>query len=137
MIHLGNVGLTYKRRIALRDAGHEVKKPREGIVHLYWKTRIADSYREKGYDVSVEEIINGRPDIIARKDGIKIAVEIETGKSDFIGNIQRALKAGFDKVMCVATDKRVEDKIRREIRKNSIPYDWVILTSAPNLDLFS
>lgn len=110
---------TYKGRVALRDAGHEVKEPREGVVHLFWKTRIADAYREKGYDVSVEEIINGRPDIIARKDGKKIAVEIETGKSDFIGNIQRALKAGFDEVICVGTTSEIAARIKAMIQNNS------------------
>ena len=38
--------------------------------------------------------VNGRPDIIVEKDDKKIAVEIETGKSDVVGNIQRALEAG-------------------------------------------
>ena len=107
--------LTYKGRVALRDAGHEIKEPSEGVVHLFWKTRIADSYLEKGYDVSVEEIINGRPDIIARKDGKRIAIEIETGKSNPIHNIQRALKAGFDEVISVATTEQARLKIGRNL----------------------
>jgi hypothetical protein len=43
-------------------------------------------------------------------------VKIETGKSDFIGNIQRALKAGFDDVVCVATSMGVEERIGRNWR---------------------
>ncbi len=72
---------------------------REGIIHKFWKHRISEYYRSKNLDVLVEETINGRPDIIVFNHNKKAAIEIETGKSDIIGNIQRALKAGFDEVV--------------------------------------
>lgn len=113
--------LTSKGKIVLRDIGHMVNDSSEGIVHKYWKYIIAENYRKKGFDVSVKEYINGRPDIFAAENGKRIAIEIETGKSDAIGNIQRALKAGFDEVICIATNHKAEEKIRKEL--DSIPVD--------------
>ncbi|ABW68947.1 hypothetical protein [Desulfosudis oleivorans] len=107
--------LTQKGRLVLRDLGYDAENKSEGIVHKFWKNKVAEDYRAKGYDVEVEAYINGRPDIIARKDGKSIAVEIETGKSDFMHNIQRAIDAGFDEVVCVATNERVERKMRKEV----------------------
>lgn len=110
--------LTKKGKLLLRDLGHKVKLSPEGIVHQFWKHKVAEHYRHKGYNVQIEQyFVNGRPDIIAEKDGRKIAVEIETGKSNAVGNIQRALKAGFDEAVCVATSKRVEDKIRKDLKE--------------------
>jgi len=112
--------ITKKGRIILADLGHDTRTTREGIVHKYWKEKIADNYRQKGFNVHVEKNINGRPDIIAEKDNKKITIEIETGKSDFIKNIQRNLKAGFDEVIVIATSKMAYEKINNELKKNII-----------------
>ena len=74
-----------------------------------------------GLDVRVEEYyINGRPDIIINKKDKKIAIEIETGKSNYVKNVERALVAGFDEVVCMAVNRFVEDKIARALKKNGI-----------------
>lgn len=113
--------LVQKGKMILRDLGFEFKNTSEGIVHQFWKDRIARFYINHGLKVRVEEYcINGRPDIIVEKDDKKIAIEIETGKSDFINNIKRALEAGFDEIICVATNKIVEDKIQHELQKHGI-----------------
>ena len=104
--------LTQKGRLILHDLGYDVENKSEGIVHKFWKNRIAEDYEAHGYEVSVEEYINGRPDIIARKDGKKIAIEIETGKSNFMKNIWKNADADFDEIVCVATDERVEERMR-------------------------
>lgn len=87
------------------------------IVHKFWKYRVAEQYKEYGYKVLVEEFINGRPDIIVEKDNIKTAIEIETGKSDFMKNIERNLKAGFDEIIVMATSKNVKGRILRDLVK--------------------
>lgn len=108
--------ITGKGRLVLRDLGYEVEKRSEGIVHRFWKDKVAGDYRAKGYEVSVEEFVNGcRPDIVARKDGKVVAVEIETGKSDYVGNVRRAVAAGFDEVVCVAVGDGVGRRIRDRI----------------------
>ena len=104
---------------------------KEGIIHKFWKQKIAEHYKRKGFKVLVEEDINGRPDIIAINGAKRIAVEIETGKSDYIRNIKRALDAGFDQIISVATNRNIEEKIRREIqRTDGALLNRVTITSA-------
>ncbi len=112
--------LTQKGKALLRDSGYEVENIREGVVHKFWKHKIAEYYRGKGLEVLIEEPANGRADIVVVYEDKKTAVEIETGKSDYIGNIQKRLKAGFDEVICVATSRYVEEKIREELSRKNI-----------------
>jgi hypothetical protein len=91
------------------------------VVHKYWKHRVSEYYKRKGFDVSVEEYyFNGRPDIIVRKGDKKIAIEIETGKSDYVKNVRRALEAGFDEVVCVGVNGNVERKVREHLKSMRI-----------------
>jgi hypothetical protein len=113
--------ITRKGKMVLTDLGYDFKNESEGVVHKYWKNKIAEYYKALGLDVRVEEYyVNGRPDIIVRKDGKKIAVEIETGKSDYVKNVLQGLEAGFDEVVCVAVNLFVERKIRRELEKREV-----------------
>ena len=127
--------LTQKGKLLLRDLGYEVKLSPESIIHKFWKDKIAEYYRAKDLEVLVEENINGRPDIIVLNHDKKIAVEIETGKSDVIANIQRALKAGFDQIICVATNRYVEEKIRNQLKQHNITDDRVKVTSVFGFDV--
>jgi hypothetical protein len=114
--------LTHKGRLTLRDFGYDARNVREGIIHRFWKNKLADYYEKKNMTVMIEEPINGRADIVVidKAQNKKIAVEIETGKSYAVYNIQRALKAGFDEVISVATDRFVRDKIKNELKKRDI-----------------
>ena len=85
----------------LRDLGYDVKEESEGVEHKFWKSNIAEYYKTRGFNVLIEEHINGKPDIIVVNGSKQIAIEIETGSSDFIKNITRDLKA-FDEMICVA-----------------------------------
>ena len=127
--------LTSKGRMTLRDLGNGIKDTREGIVHRFWKHKIAEYYRTKGLKVLIEENINGRPDIIATNGNKRAAIEIETGKSDVFGNIQRDLKVGFDEVICIATTRDVEYRIREELNKRGITDERVKVTSVMGFDL--
>jgi hypothetical protein len=121
--------LTQKARMILRDLGYEVKNSRESIVHKFWKQKFAEYYRNMNLEVLIEEKINGRPDIIVKNGNKKIAIEIETGKSDFIKNIKSALEAGFDEIICVATDKFVQEKIKQNLEKINITDNRVKIAS--------
>lgn len=103
--------LTQKGKHALRDLGYKVMDDKETVEHKYLKFRIAGYYKNKGFDVLVEEHVNGKPDVIVINGKKKIAVEIETGNSEAILNIEKNLKAGFDAIICVAVNKDVEAKI--------------------------
>ena len=77
-----------------------------GIEHQYWVRQVKIDLEKKGYSVKEEYPIgNGETidmAIIGKRK--KIAIEIETGKSDAIRNIEKCLKAGFE-VVSVATNK--------------------------------
>jgi len=107
--------LTEKGRQFLERLGYQTYRDRNGIEHRYWKWKIADYYRRKGFKVFVEKPINGNVDVAVKKDHYSIAIEIETGESDFIKNILKDLKAGFDLVISVATNEMVENKIREAL----------------------
>jgi len=46
-------------------------------------------------------------DLVAQNDKERIAIEIETGKSDALGNIRKCLAAGFSRVLCFALSEDV------------------------------
>ena len=103
------------------DLGYKFKNESEGVVHKFWKHKVSEFYKDMGLDVRVEEYyVNGRPDIIVRRDGKKVAIEIETGKSNYVGNVERALEAEFDEVICVAVNRFVEGKITLTLREKGI-----------------
>lgn len=88
------------------------------IVHEYWKQYWMQRFKEQGYHVRLEAPRRpGRIDISAEKDGRRTAVEIETGKSDFLRNVRQDLAARYDKVIVVATDKSAFEKIERQLAK--------------------
>ncbi len=80
-------------------------RPRESLEHSFWISRTVKHFSSKGYDVSCEHPVkgNGAIDILARKGGIQIAVEVETGKSNIRANLNKIKNAGFDRIILVAT----------------------------------
>lgn len=59
-------------------------------------------------------------DLVGRKDGRVIAVEVETGKSDVVGNVRRDLLEGFDQVHVVATSKVALREVEKELGKGGL-----------------
>jgi len=117
-----DIGQTRKVILRLTKQGKDAfaldtSEPEYGsITHEYWKRFYAQRFREQGYHVEFEvPRESGRVDVVARKDGEKIAIEIETGKSDFIRNVQQDLTAKYNKVLVVATDKSVFKKIEKRL----------------------
>jgi len=111
------LSLTEKGRKVL---GYDVAQSTRhgGIEHQYWKEKVAAKLRERGYTVQEEYPIgNGKTvDLVARKDGKTIAIEIETGKSNALANIRKCLDAGFETVLSVATSARVKKVIKQQVR---------------------
>ena len=96
--------------------------PQHGsIQHEYWKQFYAQRFTEQGWQVALEvPRISGRVDVVARKDNRKIAVEIETGLSDYLRNIRQDLAAKYDKIIVVATNKSALEKIEKSLAKEGL-----------------
>lgn len=85
-----------------------------GLVHDYWQRWWAQKLDKEGWDVQMEAPRRGgRVDILARQDGRTLAVEVETGVSDYAGNVQNCLRSGFDRVLVVATNEVALGKIEQ------------------------
>jgi hypothetical protein len=64
---------------------------------------------------AIEESNQGFTDIVATKAKHKIAVEIETGKSNWRSNIQKNIQSGFKNILILATNQATLQKINQEI----------------------
>ena len=117
-----DLGQTRKVILAITKQAKEIlgtnnAKPQHGsLVHNYWQSWYAQRFREQGYQVCLETPRrSGHVDIVARKDGQKIAIEIETGLSDFKRNIQQDLLIKYDMILVIATSKAVLNKIEKSL----------------------
>jgi len=77
----------------------------QSLEHRWWVKQTAKYFEKKGYEVKCEHPVkgNGAIDILAQKAGEKIAVEVETGKSDIKANLDKTRDVGFDRIVFVAT----------------------------------
>ncbi len=96
-----------KGREVLRAEGLEVKAlPKNAsLEHEYWKELVAKRYLAKGYKVEKEVPIgDGKAiDLVASKDSKRIAIEVETGKSDIRGNVRKCKEAGYGEFVVIYT----------------------------------
>ncbi|MCG3145009.1 MAG: hypothetical protein HONDAALG_02550 [Gammaproteobacteria bacterium] len=94
----------------------EIPARHGGLIHEYWKHKIAADLRSRGFEVTVEASLKtgGAVDILVQtKDGPR-AIEIETGKSDAKANVEKCQKAGIP-VTLVATDREVAQSLQRQL----------------------
>jgi hypothetical protein len=89
-----------------------------GPEHRYWKKRLADHLRASGYHVTEEYPVGGGKtiDLVAERDGKRVALEVETGKSDAAANVQKCLDARMNKVIVVAVSAGIRDRLARTLR---------------------
>ncbi|MGD2091533.1 MAG: DUF87 domain-containing protein [Candidatus Aminicenantes bacterium] len=121
--------LTDKGKDAIKDVKIEkVFNKNASWEHEYWKYRIGMQYRKKGYDVTFEyKIGEGKSvDVVAEKDGKKIAIEVETGKSDYIYNVKKNQACGFDEIILAALNRKIRDRIEHELRESGLGSDDII-----------
>jgi hypothetical protein len=114
--------LTEMGEKALREMGYKIEKKREGgPEHEYWKYRIAENLSRKGFGIEIESPLGeGKTiDIVAQRDDRRIAIEIETGKSDVLMNISKLHEYNFSEVWVVC----LNDDISRYLRNRSAILD--------------
>lgn len=112
--------LTEKAAAALRAMGHEVVMGRAGgPVHEYWKHRLAEHFRSKGYEVEMEKPVGGgcTVDLVASRDGELVAIEVETGASDVARNVEKCLAADFQSVVSFDAGASIEPLLRQRFTK--------------------
>jgi len=108
LLQLTNPGMELLKR-----KGYQVNqyRKREGLEHEYWKQKAAAYFTSRGYEVSVEKLVNGYTDLVIEKDGERYAVEIETGKSNWHLNVKKNLAHGFEHIILVATNDRIYHRL--------------------------
>ena len=89
-----------------------------GMQHQYWKEKLAQRLRECGYVVQEEHPIGGgrTVDLVASKEGRRIAFEVETGKSNVVANVEKVIGAGMDRLVVVATSAKVKESLVAKVR---------------------
>lgn len=78
---------------------------RESLEHRWWVNQARRYYEIKGFEVILEHPIkgNGAIDILAFRPGERIAIEVETGKSDIQANLSHIKRNEFDRMVMIAT----------------------------------
>ncbi|HUV04341.1 MAG TPA: hypothetical protein VMX94_04465, partial [Armatimonadota bacterium] len=100
-----------------------------GPVHTYWKRRLAEHLRARGYEVAEEFPVGGGKtiDLVATRGGKRVAFEIETGASDAAANVRKCLAASVDSVVVVATSARNRESLAKKLE--SCPGTIILTTS--------
>jgi hypothetical protein len=103
-----------------------------GPEHEYWKHRIAEFLRSKGYQVEIEKPIReGKTvDIVASRNGERTAIEVETGKSDAFENIRKCGSSGFSEILVVCVNKGMRKKLTKD-------FDKLDAVDGPGLRIYS
>jgi len=110
--------LTDAGRLVADDNGIDSgPAPRVSLEHRYWVRRVADHFENDGYALTHEYAIegNGAVDLVAERRDERIAVEVETGKSDIKTNIAKIRKAGFNRLVLMATSPSAVGACRRAL----------------------
>jgi hypothetical protein len=105
-------------------------KPRESLEHMFWVDKTVRHFEKDGYETTREHPVkgNGAVDILARRPGEKVAVEIETGKSDTKENLTKIAHAGFDRVVLVATSPSGSEACQKAMESVSSDLPVQLLT---------
>ena len=130
LYQLSNFGRTMCSSVGI-DPG---PKPRESLEHRFWINKAATYFERKGYEVIKEHPVkgNGAIDILAARPGEKVAVEVETGKSDIKTNLNKIIKADFDRIVLVATSpsavnscQKIMDDAREKTKSRIELLSWL------------
>jgi len=80
---------------------------------------LSANFEEQGYRVSREQAVpgDGTVDLVAENDRERVAIEVETGKSDIAENIRKLAGAGFDRIVLVATSPAAVAACQRALER--------------------
>ena len=88
-----------------------------GLEHRYWVERISLELQEAGFQAAKEAPLgNGQAvDLLVTAGERKVAVEVETGKSDWKANVRKCKEAGMDQMIIAATRLALAQGIQEEV----------------------
>ncbi|MBN2560201.1 MAG: DUF87 domain-containing protein [Phycisphaerae bacterium] len=86
-------------------------RPRASVEHAFWVQQAAAHFEQRGFDITAEHPVpgDGIIDLLATRPGERVAIEIETGKSDIRANVKKLGAAGFDRLVLIATSPAAVD----------------------------
>ena len=110
---------------------------RPGLAHRFWVGKATEYFEKQGYEVTRDHTIanNGTVDLLAEKPGQRVAVEIETGKSDVDENVAKTLKAGFDRVVLIATSPEAVTVCQKAVEQVDLAEDRARIDMLTWLDI--
>lgn len=114
LYQLTDTGRSTCQRLGI-DAG---PLPRASLEHSYWVDRLAAHYEARGLRVQLEYAVpgDGVVDLIAEDDHQRVAIEVETGKSDVAENVRKLRGAGFDRIVLFATSPTAVEVCQRAVK---------------------
>ena len=105
------------------DVSTHTSQRHGGPEHRYWVRSLAEQLKTEGYEVAEEVSLGAGKtvDLVASRDGKRIAYEVETGASDVSGNIRKCRDAGFDEILVVFISQKAREKSERiSVAANSV-----------------
>lgn len=116
--------LTLDGKDWLRSHGYTVREDKHegGVEHRFTVWQVKKSFREDGFTVQEEKRMQSGHfvDLVASKDELVVAVEIETGKSDVLKNVTACLDE-YSVVQVVATSEEALQICRRVLASLAVP----------------
>lgn len=102
-----------------------------GVTHEFCKNKYAQILKNEGFEITFEKQIGTGKfvDVVATKNDVKIAIEVETGRSDILANIKKCLDANFDKIIVVAINENIESKVKSLLESNDLHQNPKIILS--------
>ena len=119
IVQQGNSRSVYLRvpEFAKQMLGEDVESiPESMVIHEYWKRYCSSVFRDRGFTIEMEAARKiGRVDVLATINHKRIAIEIETGKSNAVNNVRHGLQSRFDQILVVAVNEQAMRKVERQL----------------------
>ena len=91
---------------------------RGGLEHRYWVEAIKSHYlKQEGFTYLEKDDL----DLVVESYQYRLAVQVETGKSDLQGNIMKLAKYQADFKYMIATNRETETKLKEQLRDLLVP----------------
>ena len=101
--------LGVRARPWLQDRGIRLPATNASLPHRWWQHRVAELLREHGWTAECEKVIDGHAfDVVATRESRTAIVEIETGRSNWLLNLQSlgSVRADHRAVLWLDTEQR-------------------------------